>query len=447
MRYLKALAIVACLAVFGYWGVWLPLRASGYDFTGPYEAAYALAHHASFSVYDVAAQRAYSANTLHLPAGPSDFRWTPTTAVLLMPLGLLPYAAARVLWWVIGLAALLTSVWLLARSAAQASAARVGYWSAFAALGCAAAVAQPVTDSLRLGQSTTILLLGFALIAYGEVFDRQALSGIGLAVTILDKLFPGALLLYFLWRGRYRVCAVALGVVALLCLLTLPVTGLGIYSDFLHALTAFSAEPDGGPVNLSPLHALIVLALSVIRPGQPEVNLAPLIALAGLICAALFGATILANGWPIQLRRWRGAVTLEEPAAQTPMARLGMIAWTITALFIIEPVDWGFYYVVALVPLAWLLSGPAAGAPHIGRWPVAAWRWLAGLSLILALAPLPLDSRTASSMSLLYVIGIAARPVGLLGLWLAQAMLLWPGSRKVVAIAADAAPARETRFA
>ena len=39
-------ALLLAIGVFGYWGVWLPLHSSGYDFTGPYEAAYALAHHA-----------------------------------------------------------------------------------------------------------------------------------------------------------------------------------------------------------------------------------------------------------------------------------------------------------------------------------------------------------------------------------------------------------------
>ena len=50
-------ALLLALGVFGYWGVWLPLHSSGYDFTGPYEAGYALAHHASLQVYDVQMQR------------------------------------------------------------------------------------------------------------------------------------------------------------------------------------------------------------------------------------------------------------------------------------------------------------------------------------------------------------------------------------------------------
>jgi hypothetical protein len=201
-----------------------------------------------------------------------------------------------------------------------------------------------------------------------------------------------------------------------------------MYGGFLHALTAFSAEANGGVVNLAPLHALIVLMLSALRPGQPEISSAPLTALAALACATLFGLTLLASGWPVPLRRWRNAAVVES-ATHTPQARFGMFAWALTALLIVEPVDWEFYYVLALVGLAWLLSGPESDAQRSGRWPIALWRWLSVAALALTLAPLPLDSRTAPPMSLLYVMGIAARPLGLLGLWLAQAIVMTDGLR------------------
>lgn len=305
---------VVCVAMFIYGGVWLPLHSSGYDFTGPYEAAHALAHHAALPVYDVAAQRAYNAATLHLPDGPSDFRWTPPMAALLIPLGLLPYAAARVIWWALGLVALLVSLWLLARCVAARSTARGGLWDvwrAFGVLVCAAALMQPVTDSLRLGQSTPLLLLGFALMAYGEVCDRQALGGIGLALAILDKLFPAALLLYFLWRGRYRVCAVALAALVIICVVTLPLTGLGLYGAFAQALLTFSREPNGGAANLSLYHALVVSGSALLRPGHPEARGGALAALAALVCAAAFGGAFITGGWPEPLRRLRAGATAQ----------------------------------------------------------------------------------------------------------------------------------------
>ena len=480
--------VLACLAIYGYLGVWLPLHATGYDFTGPYEAAYALAHHAPLQVYDVPAQRAYNDAVLHLPDGPSDFRWTPPTAVLLIPLALLPYRAARVAWWVLGQAGLVVSLWLLARcvmaaigprypdrssTLGRAHDARRGRernsgapvsgehrtslpfargkswtkgppWVAFLVLFCAAAIAQPVTDSLRLGQSTTILLLGFALITYGEVFDRQALSGIGLGLAILDKLFPAVLLLYFLWRGRYRLCAVAAGLVALLTVVTLPVTGLGMYGAFVQALRTYSNEPNAGPVNLSLAHALIVGPSAVLRPGQPEPTTGPLPVLATLLCAALFGVFLLAQGRAHALGWWlrrAGRTLAGRDAGETTRQRLFAVSWAVCSLLALEPIDWIFYYLLLLVPLAWLLTRPdrALEGSH-GTALARGWWFAALLAYTVATLPLPLDSRSAPPMSPVFVIGICVRPAALLVLWVAHAVHAF-GWRRSLAV--SAAPVRE----
>ena len=434
--------VLVCLAIYSYWGVWLPLHASGYDFTGPYEAAYALAHHAPLQVYNVPAQRAYNDAVLHLPGGPSDFRWTPPTAVLLLPLGLLPYSTARAIWWVVSQAALLMSLWLLARCAVAAAAAVSGSRfpvsstrAAFVTLFCAATIAQPVTDSLRLGQSTTILLFGFALVAYGEVFDHQWISGIGLGIAILDKLFPGALALFFLWRGRYRLCAIAAGFVALLALVALPVTGIGMYGAFAVALRTYSDTPNAGPVNLSLYHALIVGLSALLRPGQPEPSSGLLPALAMLLCAALFGVLLLAQGRPDALR-WvrqkRDAPATEQGngAGQRPRRngsdgrrdRLFAVSWAVCSLLALEPIDWIFYYVLLLVPPAWLLTRPDRATAGQSTGTGARWWWLAALlAYFVATLPLPLDSRIASPMSPAFVVGICVRPAALLVVWMAHA--------------------------
>ncbi len=303
-------ALLLALGIFGYWGVWLPLHSSGYDFTGPYEAGYALAHHAALQVYNVPMQRIFNMQVLHLPAGPSDFRWTPPSAALLIPFGFLPYSAARILWWMLSLAALLASLWLLARcvtTTARKAGRVIPTWVMSLTLFGAAALAQPVTDSLRLGQSTTFLLLGFALVAYGEVEDRPMVAGVGLAIAILDKLFPGILLLFFFWRGNYRLCLTTLATIALLIVVTLPFTGVAIYGAFVEALRTYSNQPNAGPVNLSLYHALIVLSAALVHPGASEPTSGPIPILALLVCLALFGAMLLAQGTPDILRRLRPA--------------------------------------------------------------------------------------------------------------------------------------------
>ena len=427
-------ALLLAIGVFGYWGVWLPLHSSGYDFTGPYEAAYALAHHAPLQAYDVAMQREFNRQTLHLPDGPSDFRWTPPTAALLIPLGLLPYATARVIWWALSLAALLASLWLLARcmTVVAAKAGRViPTWAASLVLFGAAAVAQPVTDSLRLGQSTTILLLGLALVAYGEVERRPVVAGVGLAIAILDKFFPGILLIYFLWRGKYRLCLSALAIIALLVVVTLPLTGVAMYSAFVEALRTYSNQPNAGPVNLSLYHALIVAPaalLQLFQPGQgePTSGLLPLVAL--LACLALFGITLLAMGAPDFLRRvWPALASRWPKFARTPVEPLFATSWAICALLIVEPIVWVFYYLLLLVALAWLLTLSVRAGSGRMRWRLL----VVGLvGYFIATLVFPLDPRTAVPMSAAYVLGICVRPVGLALVWLVHAGYRFSGSRR-----------------
>jgi Glycosyltransferase family 87 len=434
--------LLLCVAVYGYWGVYLPLGAKGYDFTGPYEAAYALAHHAPLQVYDVSQQRRFNDALLHLPDGPSDFRWTPQTAALLMPLGLLPYGVAHVLWFLLSQVALAVSLALLARCLAMAVAPQAVAGTrmdvlvrlrspriAFAVLFCAAAVCQPVTDSLRLGQSTPLLLLGFALLIYGEVFNRPVMAGVGLGLAILIKLFPAVLLVYYLWRGRYRFCVAACGFIIALTVLTLPLTGPHLYVDFVQAITTYQDQTNAGPVNLSLYHALIVLASAIARPGQPEPAHGVVTMLASLTCAALFGVVLVAQGWPQILRQYRrGSVVagVSVPAMDdvkslqdghaVAYSRVLATAWVTCAALLVEPIDWIFYYLLLLVPLVALL----AQATWIDRrrfpW---SWRmWLVELgAYVLVTVPLPLDSRVAPPMSALYVVGIGLRPVALLVMW------------------------------
>ena len=413
--------LLLCLGVFCYWGVWLPLHSSGYDFTGPYEAAYALAHHAPLRVYDVAMQRVFNNNVLHLPDGPSDFRWTPPTAALLIPFGLLPYAIARIAWWVVSLAVLLASLWLLARcvTATTWKAGRVvPTWTVSLVLFGAAALAQPVTDSLRLGQSTMFLLLGFALMVYGEVENRAAVAGIGLAIAILVKLFPGILLLYFVWRGNYRLCLAALAFIGLLVLATLPFTGIEMYGAFAQALRTYSDQPNAGPVNLSLYHALIVLPAALLHPGASEPTSGPLPILASLVCVALFGTMLLAQGTPDIVRRLRPGRSIQ-PAAKA-MTPLFALSWAICSLLVVEPIAWIFYYLLLLVPLAWLLSIRMGESGRRGR--IQGWLLVGLAGYFIATLVFPLDPRTAAPMSAAFVLGIAAHPIGLALLWLAHAL-------------------------
>lgn len=445
-RYVKP-ALVAilllCIAFYAYLGVYVPLRAGGYDFTGPYEAAYALAHHVPLPVYDVARQRSFNDAVLHLPQGPSDFRWTPQTAALLIPLGFLPYSAAHIIWFLLMAASTLASLLVLARCITVAVSRREDValslsstLGAFATLLCFAVVCQSLTDSLRLGQSTPLLLLGFALLLYGTLFDHPWLAGGGLALAILIKLFPAALLLYYLWRGRYRTAAIAFGVIAGLTVITLPLTGTGMYVAFAQAVNTYGDQPNAGKVNLSLYHALLVGPNALLRPGTMEPSSGVAAALALLLCVLVFAVELVCHGRPALLRwieRSTSGMRLpgehagpqQGPASSRSARReLFSFGWAICTLLLLEPVDWIFYYLMLLIPLCYLLVRLHDMADIAG----SLWRenrlLLASLlAYLVATYPLPFDSRIAPYTSLAYVAGICVRPAATLAFWLVLARL------------------------
>lgn len=429
--------LLLCIALYGYLGVYVPLRAGGYDFTGPYEAAYALAHHAALPVYDVARQRAFNDAVLHLPQGPSDFRWTPQTAAVLIPLGFLPYSAAHLIWFLLMEASTLASLLLLARCIAAA--VRRGADSplplsstlgAFATLLCFAVACQSLTDSLRLGQSTPLLLLGLALLLYGTIFDRPWLAGGGLALAILIKLFPAALLPYYLWRGRYRIAALTVGIIGALTLVTLPLTGTGMYVAFARAVNTYGDQPNAGKVNLSLYHALLVGPNALLRPGTMEPSGGLAAALALWLCMVVYVAFLVLHGSPAFFARGKRLATTvppaiqhAEPGVERARRELFSFGWAICTLLLLEPVDWIFYYLVLLIPLGYLLvrlheHGRALARGRSGR------LLLVGLfAYLVAAFPLPFDSRIAPYTSLAYVVGICVRPAATLALWLVLARL------------------------
>ena len=438
--------LLLCIGAYGYLGIYVPLRAGGYDFTGPYEAAYALAHHAPLPVYDVARQRLFNDAVLHLPQGPSDFRWTPQVAALLIPLGFLPYGAAHLIWFLVSQAAILTSLLLLARCMVAAADRRgrglpplSSTIEAFATLLCFAVVCQPLTDGLRLGQSTPLLLLGLALLLYGDLFEHPLLAGCGLALAILVKLFPAALLPYYLWRGRYRICAVAVGAIAALTVVTLPLTGAGMYGAFAQAINTYGDQPNAGKVNLSLYHALLVGPSALLRPGKMEPSGGVPAALALLACVVIYAVFLLLHGKPALLSRRgsieHGATSTTAPAgydaARAPHTLLSF-GWAMCALLLLEPVDWIFYYLILLIPLGYLLVALQAVWSDGGwRGPVGRLALMGLCAYLVATLPLPLDSRIAPYTSLAYVVGICLRPTAVLALWLVLARLFSSYGRPV----------------
>jgi hypothetical protein len=162
-----------------------------------------------FSVYHTAARAVLAGADLYALEGPTGrpFVYPPGFAVLLLPLGALPFSAAAVLWSALSLAAVLASVWLCLDLLGLSRGPRA--WIAGAlVLACSGRM---LDSELGNGQANHWVLLGAALCAWLLARGQAALGGAALALAIVAKATPLLLALYLAARRQWRACA---GVVA-----------------------------------------------------------------------------------------------------------------------------------------------------------------------------------------------------------------------------------------
>ncbi len=147
------------------------------------------------------------------------YAYPPFAAVALFPLTLLPYDAARLLFFVLSLAATLLAIPILFAN-------REGRRKRELILvGLAAVVVFfPNHYSLYMGQINSLLLLSSLLSLYFLRKDRPLLSGFFLALAATVKIFPLILLLAFLAGRKYKALLATLvftlllgGLTALIC--------------------------------------------------------------------------------------------------------------------------------------------------------------------------------------------------------------------------------------
>lgn len=190
----------------------------GLDLAPPYLAARLLLH-GDRRFYDDAAVGAAGASLgLHGPAGPGDtvlnFIYPPWVPVAYAPLALLPWGAARVVWFFLSAAAIALALALFAKATARDPAEErdLALWSL-----AAAAFFFPVFYGLMTGQANGILLLPLAgsLLLFRN--GRSFVAGLLLAPAALAKPFLALPALVFLARrawgalGGFAAGAAALG--------------------------------------------------------------------------------------------------------------------------------------------------------------------------------------------------------------------------------------------
>jgi hypothetical protein len=215
----------------------------GYDFSAYWSAANHL----------LAGGPIYTAAQLAGPYAPQVqylYLYPPPLATVVTPLASLfptDYRAAAWIWSALGAVVLAWSVLALARSERLAERFPVldgrGRWLLVAG----AFAFPPVVGELVLG-NVHLLLLGLLTVAWLGVRrgdDRgELMAGIAVGVATVVKVFPGALLIWFVLTRRWRAAAgVVLGAIAFV-LVALPFTGVEPWRQLPTVLANLSAPSD-----------------------------------------------------------------------------------------------------------------------------------------------------------------------------------------------------------
>ena len=291
--------------------------------------------------------------------------YPPLLPFVLVPLALLPFAAARITWFA------LSHVFLAAAGVRMWRALGGGWFAALAITG-ACATSGALFEDLGEGQVNTLLLL-LAVLALWPMASKPGQGPAALGVAIALKLWPGVILLGEALRCRWRTVAQACGVALILIL----VPGLFVWAvlpgpkgppraDFWAgspgalngslpgvALRLLDRPKRGAPVPTPWVAAHNVETFKLTRP-QAAISLG--------VAVVLFGAGAAALARMNRL----GAL-----ASSAPLLGAAFIALTLVS----APVVWPHYHVLQIPGVAML------GERFIRR---RDWRWL----LVLGVATL-----------------------------------------------------------
>jgi hypothetical protein len=266
--------------------------------------------------FDAAARLAVGGN-IYLPftiaapfvhGGPGTYVYAPPLAVALLPLTVLPFDSAAVVWY-------LARIAMLALACGLLPVTRTIRFGAFAVT----ALSGAFLSDQSLGNVNALLLLGVA--CAWRWFDRPAAA---IAMALSASLRPQLAVVVGWWalRRRWRLVAVTALSLVVLAALTLPFVGLQAYLDFISLLRNIRFE--GAPNNVSLDAAARLLGLpAVVGTG-----------------AFLAGAVLAV-----------GAVV----AARNRGQELGFVVG-IAASLLVTPLLWPHYLVLVVVPAAYLAA-------------------------------------------------------------------------------------------
>lgn len=274
----------------------------------------------------------------------------PAAVLAALPFAPLDYRTAHFAWNGVTFLLFVIGIGLAVRELAGGSA----LWAVVPVL-AVLVWAEPVRATLAYGQLNFLLA---ALLLFGWVADRrgyQALAGVFVGLAAGVKLFPGFMLVYFLFAGRWRAVVAMAVAAAAVNGLALVLFGVSAFETYIRDVMPALADFQRAWRNLS-INGFVLKLLDP-HPAQagPEVMRSPQAARAVVAAAALGITGVVAwSGW----RAGRTA----DPDRGWAVAVVGML--------LVSPIAWTHYFVILAVPLAVLAARLPTGPLRWVGWAV-----------------------------------------------------------------------------
>ncbi|MDI6783208.1 MAG: glycosyltransferase family 87 protein [bacterium] len=172
----------------------------------------------------------------------NPFVYPPVVALFFIPLSFFSYPSAHLVWFILNHLFLICGLTLLISSFSSSATGApttdklIYYISAL----ILTFNFYPLYRTLTAGQLNLLILFLISLTWFLFARKKSVGAGIFLGIATLIKLFPGLLLLFFLWKKEYKVAVSAVATIAILVLISLAIQGVQPYQDYGTLLTQMS---------------------------------------------------------------------------------------------------------------------------------------------------------------------------------------------------------------
>lgn len=311
-----------------------------------------------------------------LYAGGHDFPYPPFFAMIFAPAALLPIPIAKVVFYPVGVAALLLLLWTMRRLVRSAFPLdpRQEFWTA--ALAVFLVIQFVIRDQAELGLNTAIVAFTWLGI-YLWRRSRDLLAGVALGLTIAIKCIPVIFLGYFVWKRQWRMAICT--AVATLFFTAAPVVwqGPGFWGNHMKTWignaidgmsgSGFEANENFRDRNMSLRPVLLRyltypqeqgLDATAALPPVNVLDLSPSVArwIVNSIALGLLGVFIWWSHGPVASR--------VEPRVLWELAAVGILG------LLFSPVTWA-EHCVALLPACYLIAALLIARESCPRWIIA----------------------------------------------------------------------------